>query len=101
MNNMILSFNKIKKENKICVLGDMGELGKFSEKEHMDIVKLMQRLQIPTFYIGREFCKAIKNDSFQNTKEFTKYLESEPIKNSTVLIKGSRSQKLEALLDLL
>ena len=101
MNNMILSFNKIKKENKICVLGDMGELGKFSEKEHMDIVKLMQRLQITTFYVGREFCKAIKNDSFQSTKEFKKYLESEPIKNSTVLIKGSRSQKLEALLELL
>ena len=94
MNNMILSFNKIKKENKICVLGDMGELGKFSEKEHIDIVKLMQELQIPTFYVGREFCKAIKNDSFQSTEEFKKHLESEPIKNSTVLIKGSRSQKI-------
>jgi len=101
MNNMILSFNKIKKENKICVLGDMGELGKFSEKEHIDIIKLMQKLKIPTFYIGTEFCKVIKNDSFQSTEEFKKHLESEPIKNSTVLIKGSRSQKLEKLLDLL
>ena len=101
MNNMILSFNKIKKENKICVLGDMGELGKFSEKEHIDIVKLMQKLKIPTFYVGTEFCKVIKNDSFKSTEEFKEYLESEPIKNSTVLIKGSRSQKLEKLLDLL
>ena len=101
MNNMILSFNKIKKENKICVLGDMGELGKFSEKEHIDIIKLMQKLKIPTFYVGTEFCKVIKNDSFKSTEEFKEYLESEPIKNSTVLIKGSRSQKLEKLLDLL
>ena len=101
MNNMILSFNKIKKENKICVLGDMGELGKFSEKEHIEIVKLMQELQISTFYVGTEFCKVIKNDSFKSTEEFKEYLESEPIKNSTVLIKGSRSQKLEKLLDLL
>ena len=101
MNNMILSFNKIKKENKICVLGDMGELGKFSEKEHIEIVKLMQKLKIPTFYVGTEFCKVIKNDSFKSTEEFKEYLESEPIKNSTVLIKGSRSQKLEKLLDLL
>ena len=101
MNNMILSFNKIKKENKICVLGDMGELGKFSEKEHIEIIKLMQKLKIPTFYVGTEFCKVIKNDSFQSTEEFKKHLESEPIKNSTVLIKGSRSQKLEKLLDLL
>ena len=101
MNNMILSFNKIKKENKICVLGDMGELGEFSEKEHIDIVKLMQELQIPTFYVGKEFCQAIKNDAFQSTEEFKEFLKSKPIKNSTVLIKGSRSQKLETLLDLL
>ena len=61
----------------------------------------MQKLKIPTFYVGAEFCKVIKNDSFQSTEEFKEYLESEPIKNSTVLIKGSRSQKLENLLDLL
>ena len=53
MNNMILSFNKIKKENKICVLGDMGELGKFSEKEHMDIVKSVSytHLTLPTILL--------------------------------------------------
>ena len=79
----------------------MGELGKFSEKEHEDIVKLIQELQIPTFYVGTEFCKVIKNNSFQSTKEFKEYLKSEPIKSSTVLIKGSRSQKLETLLELL
>ena len=101
MNNMILSFNKIKKENKICILGDMGELGKFSEKEHIDIIKLMQELKIPSFYVGREFCKAIKNNAFQNIEEFKEYLKSNPIKNSTLLIKGSRSQKLEAILNVL
>ena len=52
MNKMINSFYKIKKENKICILGDMGELGKFSQNEHSDIINLINSLNITTYYIG-------------------------------------------------
>ena len=101
MNEMINSFYKIKKENKVCILGDMGELGKYSKKEHNEIIKLIQKLNILTFYIGGEFCKATNKNSFINMKEFKNYLKESPISNSTVLIKGSRSQKLENIVELL
>ena len=101
MNEMINSFYKIKKENKVCILGDMGELGKYSKKEHNEIIKLIQKLNILTFYIGGEFYKTTNKNSFINLEEFKNYLKESPISNSTVLIKGSRSQKLENIVELL
>ena len=101
MNEMINSFYKIKKENKVCILGEMGELGKYSKKEHNEIIKLIQKLNILTFYIGGEFYKTTNKNSFINLEEFKNYLKESPISNSTVLIKGSRSQKLENIVELL
>ena len=101
MNEMINSFYKIKKENKVCILGDMGELGKYSKKEHNEIIKLIEKLNILTFYIGAEFYKTTNKNCFINLEEFKNYLKESPISNSTVLIKGSRSQKLENIVELL
>ena len=101
MNKMINSFYKIKKENKICILGDMGELGKFSQNEHSDIVNLINSLNITTYYIGEEFCQATSINSFENIEGFKDFLKTHNISNSTILIKGSRSQQLEKLAELL
>ena len=101
MNKMINSFYNIKKENKICILGDMGELGKFSQIEHSDIVNLINSLNITTYYIGVEFCQATNINSFKNSEDFKGFLNINTITNSTILIKGSRSQQLEKLVDLL
>ena len=101
MNKMIHSFYKMKKENKVCILGDMAELGKFSEKEHNEIIELINYLKIPTFYIGKEFYKSTSTNSFKNIIDFRDFLKGSPIKNSVILIKGSRSQKLENIVDLL
>ena len=101
MNKMINSFYKIKKENKICILGDMGELGKFSQNEHSDIVNLINSLKITTYYIGEEFCQATSINSFKDSEDFKDFLKTHTIRKSTILIKGSRSQQLEKLVDLL
>ena len=101
MNKMINSFYKIKKENKICILGDMGELGKFSQNEHSGIINLINSLNITTYFIGAEFYKATNNNSFENIEDFKDFLNTNTISNSTILIKGSRSQQLEKLVDLL
>lgn len=101
MNEMINSFYKIKKESKVCILGDMGELGIFSKNEHEEIIKLNKKLNLKTFYIGREFRKLTNKNSFIDFQEFKNYLKDFPITNSTILIKGSRSQKLENVVELL
>ena len=101
MNEMINSFYKIKKESKVCILGDMGELGIFSKDEHEEIIKLNKKLSLKTFYIGSEFRKLTKKNSFIDFQEFKNYLKDFPITNSTILIKGSRSQKLENIVELL
>ena len=101
MNEMINSFYKIKKESKVCILGDMGELGIFSKNEHEEIIKLNKKLNLKTFYIGREFRKLTNKNSFIDFQEFKNYLKDFPITNSTILIKGSRSQKLENIVELL
>ena len=101
MNEMINSFYKIKKESKVCILGDMGELGIFSKDEHEEIINLNKKLSLKTFYIGSEFRKLTKKNSFIDFQEFKNYLKDFPITNSTILIKGSRSQKLENIVELL
>ena len=101
MNKMINSFYMIKKENKICILGDMAELGKFSQHEHSDIINLINSLNITTYYIGTEFYKATSINSFENTEDFKDFLNTNTISKSTILIKGSRSQQLEKLVDFL
>ena len=101
MDEMINSFYKIKKEGKVCILGDMGELGIFSKDEHEEIIKLNKKLNLKTFYIGSEFKKLTKKNSFIDFQEFKNYLKDFPITNSTILIKGSRSQKLENIVELL
>tara|TARA_B100000965_G_scaffold405544_1_gene440005 strand:+ start:1712 stop:2971 length:1260 start_codon:yes stop_codon:yes gene_type:complete len=101
MFKMIISFSKIKKENKVCILGDMAELGKFSQKEHLEIIKLVCDLKILSYFIGDEFSKATSVNSFKKADDFKEFLKISDIKNSTILIKGSRSQKLEKLVELL
>ena len=98
MKSMLYSFAKQKYNNKMCILGDMLELGKQTEKEHKSIIKLTKDLSLNCFFIGREFADISKN-GFKNKKEFKSFLIKNPIKNKTILIKGSRGIGLEELLN--
>ena len=100
MKAMLTSFAKLKYENKLCILGDMLELGKDSALEHTRIFKLAEELNLKTLFIGDEFSKLSIN-SYKNTKEFTKLIEKEPIQNKTILLKGSRGVALERLVAVL
>jgi len=100
MNAMLCSFEDQKYENKICILGDMLELGDYSQDEHTKIVNLCQRLSLKCYFIGIEFNKVTKN-SFISTDDFGKYLDNKPLSNKTILLKGSRGIKLEKLVPFL
>ncbi len=100
MQAMLLSFSEQKYLNKICILGDMLELGKASEKEHQKIILLCTKLNLDCYYIGEEFRKVTKK-TFKNRKEFEDKLKKEGMSKKTILLKGSRGIGLEKLVEYL
>jgi len=100
MSAMLYSFAEQTYENKICILGDMLELGEYSEKEHYKIISLCKKLHLDTIFIGEDF-KKLKENTFQNREIFEEHLVINPITNKTILLKGSRGIRLEKLVELL
>ena len=101
MYEMINSFSKIQKKNKICILGDMAELGEYSKKEHLNLIHLLENLKINCLFVGNEFSKLNKTSSFVDVENLINYLKKKQIKDSTILVKGSRSIKLEKVIKVL
>ena len=100
------AFKQNPKENKAVILGDMFELGSESQKEHENILQLCLDLEIETvFAIGTNFTKTqIEHPSlskFEILTDFIHYLELREFNFEAVLIKGSRSMKLEDIIPFL
>ena len=97
----IKNFHLQKKENKICILGDMFELGEDSQMEHAAIVSECLHLDLGTvIFIGEEFLKA-KNEKFIFVKTCEEALELtalKDLKHSYILLKASRGMQFEKLL---
>lgn len=87
------------------ILGSMKELGDYSRAEHERLIKLIHRIKPDqTLLIGKEFkdTEAPENTMlFDTTQQCADYLKTNPLKDYTILLKGSRSNKLESLLELL
>ncbi len=86
---------------KVAVLGDMLELGRYAEAEHRRILKLAREAGIRrAFLVGEHFCAA--NDcpdflGFATTEALRKHLSEHPLRGCAVLLKGSRGNRLEIL----
>ena len=98
---MITSFSKMNTQKKVCILGDMLELGKDTKAEHQNIISLCNKYKIESIFIGKEFNSIIKRNSFQDINEFINSNLIRTLKNSTILLKGSRSIQLENLVEYL
>jgi len=98
MRAMLLSFSEQKYSNKLCILGDMLELGKDSEKEHQAIITLCKKMNLNCHYIGEEF-KKVTQQAFKSRKDFEGKLKQEGISRKTILLKGSRGIGLEKLVN--
>ena len=90
-------------KKRIAMLGDMKELGEYSEEEHMKIFKLIGSYgKIDAYYVGVEYQHAIDNKSastFPLVDDLISFLKKQnPISDSVVLIKGSRSMTMENLI---
>ena len=105
MSLAIENFALFDKSNKVVILGDMLELGAESEKEHDAIVKLLQEKNISnSLLVGPLFIQAGKKvnaRTFLTSDDVVEYLKANQIKDSMILIKGSRGIKLEKVVDVL
>ena len=100
MKAMLKSFSNQKYTNKLCILGDMLELGKESEKKHLEIIKLTNNLKLNCLFVGEIF-HLLTNPSFKNRRDLVNYLQENNILNKTILLKGSRGVGLEELIEYL
>jgi len=101
MSSMIDSFAELNKANKLCILGEMRELGSYSEEEHELLVQKMKSLNIESIFVGKEFENTTNSNSFKNTEGLINNLLKFQLKNRTILIKGSRGIALEKLIKFL
>ncbi len=97
------SFKQLKGE-KIAVLGVMNEIEN-PEKEHEAIGKLLDQHKIRSLLLGG-YMKYAANKSadaiwFETREELETYLQQRDFKNMNVLLKASRSVKLESLVDVI
>jgi UDP-N-acetylmuramoyl-tripeptide--D-alanyl-D-alanine ligase len=102
----IENFKQLDNSNKIAILGDMFELGEESLHEHKNIVEsLSNQSEIDCHFVGSDFfTNCMNNDKFHfhyTFEDLENYIKSQPIDNSTILIKGSRGMALERTLDVL
>ncbi len=108
LKNAIYSFaNMQTKKNKILVLGDMLELGKFSSHKHKEIGSYLNKFDFKKiFTVGKEsknifmqLNKNIRGKSFNNINELNKEIKNVLVENSIILFKSSNSIGLNKLLN--
>jgi UDP-N-acetylmuramoyl-tripeptide--D-alanyl-D-alanine ligase len=93
-------------EHKVLILGDMLELGEWSEEAHINILSKADKVAERILLVGKEFANAYsKSEGLQSfyslyptTNEALTALDEEPISGALVLLKGSRGIKLETLI---
>lgn len=106
MDVAIKNFIEIKNQNKTLILGEMRELGENSIMEHVNLISLIKSSGITSvFLVGNEFLKTdysfdtIKH--FSTSEELLKQLTENPLENRLILLKGSRGNRLELLINAL
>lgn len=106
MSLAIDNFNKQVFENKIVILGDMLELGEYSEQEHEKIINQIEKCEFKkVVFVGVQFLrlkdKFSKYVFFKNIEELKDNVNTNKISNSIILIKGSRGVQLEKIVNFL
>jgi UDP-N-acetylmuramoyl-tripeptide--D-alanyl-D-alanine ligase len=109
----IENMGKIDAKRKVLILGDMFEMGKEAAIEHEAVIKKAMETPVDErIFIGKEFFEAEKSMDhgpwtmdknpifYKAAEDAITGLKANPIKNSTILIKGSRGMALERLVKL-
>ncbi|MBC7913172.1 MAG: UDP-N-acetylmuramoyl-tripeptide--D-alanyl-D-alanine ligase [Pyrinomonadaceae bacterium] len=104
MNAAIDNFATLSASNKVLILGDMFELGEESDLEHLMVMQ--KALATPAnerIFIGKQFSQNQNQEGrfYTTIEEAFEGIKSKPLRNATILIKGSRGMALEKLVELL
>ena len=104
--SMVAALNEflaIHGKNKLVILGEMKEIGKLAMEEHRnvlaylkdrgvkDVICVGRSFQIPSTETGYPY--------FHNVEALFVFLKEHPVKGKFIFIKGSRSNRLEQLME--
>ena len=97
------NFAKIKAANKVIVLGDMLELGKYSQEAHREMIDQVSSMTTRAVYlVGANYQAVIRSSDKVHTYPDVVALKNDLIsnkwENTLILLKGSRGIGLEKLL---
>jgi len=96
------SFAKVNASSKLVVLGDMLELGEFSQTEHKEILTLVESLGIKeAIYVGENFYKekeGFNGAFYKKIEDAREFFKIKGYQNYYILLKGSRGISVESIL---
>jgi len=102
MEQAIISFAEIQNDNKLLILGDMYELGDQSENEHRNVFKLLKKYNLQNIIlVGPVFLSIVQESNylaFLQVEDVINWIKDNPVNSFIILIKGSRLNRLEALI---
>jgi len=111
MKSSLEILNRIKsKKRKIAVLGDMFELGNESKSKHLDLASFINKTKVDEVYSIGKMMKLMNqklngktkiHQHFIDRESLKKHLQKLEIKNSVVLVKGSRGMKMEEFVSII
>ncbi|MCX6291271.1 MAG: UDP-N-acetylmuramoyl-tripeptide--D-alanyl-D-alanine ligase [Bacteroidetes bacterium] len=97
------NFNSISSGHKIIFLGEMAELGDESETEHQSVIEILKHIPYEELILaGKNFSRfadQIPCHYFETSAEATDWTKTKHFQNCTILIKGSRSMKMEKVME--
>lgn len=102
MNASLDNFASLPGDNKMLILGAMRELGAEQDSQHLAIMDKIQKLGFDSVYlVGDEFKKfASQYPQFTIVTEAPELFDmASAVSNKYILVKGSRSNKLEVLVE--
>ena len=102
----IKNFHRKFINDKILIIGDMLELGVYSKSAHKQIVNLILDLSFDNVMtVGENFFEISNTPNYfkkyHSTDELIKFISLKVVKEKNILIKGSRSLRLEKILKVL
>ncbi len=104
----IKSIKRIKgRKNKVVILGDIFELGDSAEKIHRELGRRINKLKpSEVLTIGKMMKFAdeeltVNHKHFRSISSLFSYLKKMEIKDSVILVKGSRGMKMERVVEFL